>query len=156
MDSKTAEIQLDRVLAFFPRVDNKASALFAINSTMLGVLAARLDVPDFSVWYTTLCAALSVAGITYSIANLYLCAYPHLKGGYGSSVYFQSIATKTESAFLDEFTKIDDNHWLSDVGAQIWRNSEILSAKFTSLKQSFIATLVSLGPWTLCVFFTGV
>lgn len=152
MDSQTAERQLDRVMGFFPRVDNKASALFAINSTLLGVLAAWLDLADFYTWYIGLCAALAAAAIVYSFAHIYFCAYPHLKGGGGSRVYFQSIAQQTESAFVDEFANINEAQWMKDISAQIWRNSEILSIKYSSLKHSFIATLVALAPWTIAVF----
>jgi hypothetical protein len=155
VDTATAERQLDRVMGFFPRVDNKASALFAINSTMLGVLAARLDRPDLTIWYSALCAALVTVGVVYSFAQLYICAYPHLKGGGGSYVYFQAIAKRTEQKFSDEFKALDDELWLHDVSRQVWRNSEILSIKFSSLKHAFIATLAALAPWTLAVFFTG-
>jgi hypothetical protein len=72
MDTTTAEQQLDRVMGFFPRVDSKASALFAINSTMLGVLAARLDRTDFDTWYIVLCAALAAIRVIYSFGNLLL------------------------------------------------------------------------------------
>ena len=47
MKIEIAERQLDRIMAFFPRVDGKASALLAINSTILGVLAARVVRADF-------------------------------------------------------------------------------------------------------------
>ena len=155
MDSKVASEQLNRVLGFFPRVDGKASGLFAINSTMLGVLAARFDRADFEVWYTSLSASLTVAALIYSFSQLYRCAYPQLKGGSGSYVYFQSIATRTESNFVDDFTKLKDTDWLRDLTAQIWRNSEILVTKYSALKHAFITTLIALIPWALAISFTG-
>ena len=155
LDSKVASEQLNRVLGFFPRVDGKASGLFAINSTMLGVLAARFDPTDLAEWYTSLSAALTVAALIYSFAQLYLCAYPQLKGGGGSYVYFQSIAARTESNFVDDFVKLDEKEWLRDLTAQIWRNSEILSAKYAALKHAFITTLIALIPWALAISFTG-
>jgi len=136
-------------------VDSKAFALLAINLTMLAVLAARLDSADLSTWYIVLCAALAVVGVAYSLGSLYLCAYPNLKGGSGSYVYFQAIANRIESTFVDEFTALDEKRWLRDISCQVWRNSEILSIKFAALKHSFIGTLAALVPWTSALFFTG-
>jgi hypothetical protein len=39
---------------------------------------------------------------------------------------------------------------------QIWRNSEILSAKFTAIKIAFILTALSLLPWFLFLLATSV
>jgi Pycsar effector protein len=150
-----ASEQLDRTLAFFPRVDGKASGLFAINSAMLGVLAARFEPTDLAEWYTSLSAALTTVALVYSFTQLYLCAYPQLKGGGGSYVYFQSIASRTESNFVDDFTKLEEKEWMRDLTAQIWRNSEILSAKYAALRHAFTGTLIALIPWALVISFTG-
>lgn len=155
IDSNVASDQLNRILNFFPRVDGKASGLFAINSTMLGVLAARFGPTDLHEWYTTLSSVLAVLALTYSFVQLYICAYPQTKGGSGSYVYFQSIASKTESTFINEFINLDEQDWLRDLSGQIWRNSEILSVKYAALKQSFVTTLVALIPWALAISFTG-
>jgi hypothetical protein len=156
IDSKVASDQLNRVLAFFPRVDGKASGLFAINSTMIGVLAARLNATNLGYWYTILSLAVTVAALVYSLGQLYVCAYPRLKGGGGSYVYFQAIASRPESTFVDEFVKLDEDRWVRDLSAQIWRNSEILSAKYAALKHSFVTTLIALLPWSLAISLTGI
>jgi hypothetical protein len=46
-----AERQLDRVLSFFPRVDAKASFLFALDTGLLALLALNLRQDDFRVWF---------------------------------------------------------------------------------------------------------
>ena len=45
----TASVQLDRVLGFFPRVESKASALFAVDTGMLALLALNLRMGDFAL-----------------------------------------------------------------------------------------------------------
>ena len=47
----TSETQLDRVLSFFPRVEAKASFLFALNTGMLALLALNLRLDDFLIWF---------------------------------------------------------------------------------------------------------
>jgi hypothetical protein len=154
IDSKTASDQLNRILTFFPRVDNRASLLFTVNSALLGVLAAGFHPEQIQDWYVLIPAGLTLGALVYSFGSLYLCAYPNTKGGNGSNVYFESIARKTESAFVDEFRKLDEEEWLRDLSAQIWRNSEILSLKYKYLKHSMRSTIISLLPWSVFLSFS--
>lgn len=156
MDSKTASDQLNRILSFFPRVDSKASALLAINSTMIGVLAARAKAEHFNYWYIVACGALAIAALSYSLIQLYLCAYPKTKGGSGSHVFFGSIAARTESDYIDSFKVLNDDQWLRDLSGQVWRNSEILCEKYLALKHSFVSTIVALVPWAIAIAFTSI
>lgn len=154
IDSKVASEQLNRILTFFPRVDNRASMLFAANSAILGVLAASLrseHLQDPKI-YTP--AALAAISLIYSFICLYRCAYPDTNGGSGSNVFFGSIAKKTESAFVDGFRKLQEDEWLRDIAAQIWRNSEILCLKYKYLKHSMVSTMISLVPWAVLISFT--
>ncbi|QCO55235.1 hypothetical protein EOK75_05275 [Pseudorhodobacter turbinis] len=77
IDSKIAGDQLNRILTFFPRVDNRASMLFAANSAILGVLAARVRVEHLQNWQVLIPAGLTLAALVYSFGSLYLCAYPN-------------------------------------------------------------------------------
>ncbi|WP_420821922.1 Pycsar system effector family protein [Pseudorhodobacter turbinis] len=78
----------------------------------------------------------------------------HTRGGNGSNVFFGSIAQKTESAFVDGFRKLDEEEWLRDLAAQIWRNSEILCLKYKYLKHSMFSTMVGLMPWAIFISLT--
>lgn len=128
--------------------------LFAANSAILGVLAARIDVKHFDDWRIFVPAFLSLIAIAYSFGSLYLCAYPNTRGGNGSNVFFGSIARKTESAFVDEYRKLTEEEWLRDISAQIWRNSEILCLKYKFLKSSMISTMLGLIPWSIFISLT--
>lgn len=154
IDSRVASEQLDRILTFFARVDSRASMLFAANSAILGVLAARVDVKHLEDWQISVPAALSLIAIVYSFGSLYLCAYPNTRGGNGSNVFFGSIARKTESAFVDEFRRLSEEEWLRDLAAQIWRNSEILCLKYKFLKNAMISTTLGLIPWAVFISLT--
>lgn len=155
VDSKIASDQLNRILTFFPRVDNRASLLFTVNSALLGVLAVRVHPEQIQDLYVLIPASLTIGALVYSFGSLYLCAYPNTKGGNGSNVYFEAIAQKTESAFVDGFRKLDEDEWLRDLSAQIWRNSEILSLKYKYLKHSMRSTIFSLLPWSVFLTLTS-
>jgi hypothetical protein len=155
IDSKVASDQLNRILTFFPRVDNRASMLFAANSAILGVLAARIRVEQLPNMQLLISAGLALAALIYSFSNLYLCAFPNTKGGSGSHVFFGSIAEKPESAFVDGFRKLEEDEWLRDLAAQVWRNSEILCLKYKYLKHSMSSTMLGLVPWAIFVSLSG-
>ncbi|GGE05261.1 hypothetical protein SAMN05421774_101865 [Gemmobacter megaterium] len=154
LDGKVASDQLNRILTFFPRVDSRASMLFAANSAILGVLAARVRVEHLQNWQVYVPAGLALAALVYSFANLYMCAFPNTKGGNGSNVFFGSIAQKTESSYVDGFRKLEEDEWFRDLAAQVWRNSEILCLKYKYLKHSMSSTMLGLIPWALFISLT--
>lgn len=150
--------QLKLVLSFFPRVDSKLSVVLAINTGMLAVLGA--DAPPLSdlSWAMLLSAGLAVALLGVSVAFLYRGAFPSLRGGNASLVYFREIAKLTEHQFVEHFKHQDDEQRVNDLLGQVWRNSEILKAKFDALKYAFIFLALALIPWlaALALFATHV
>lgn len=142
-----ASEQLNRVLGFFGRVESKASALFAINSALLAILCLNLSRNDIHIWYLAASAILAVCLILISHYFLYRCAFPSLKGGNNSLIYFREIANRTEAKFIDEFVSAGEDELTRDILGQVWRNAEILKIKFNSVKVAFILTAISLLPW---------
>lgn len=144
---EVADRQLDRILEFFPRVESKASLLFAIDTGMLAVLALNITKADLVIWYLATSAVLALGFIAASFWYLYKCAFPNLDGGAASLVYFREIAGKTEANYIDQFQKQTTDTYVRDLLGQVWRNSEILRMKFDYLKIAFILTAVALVPW---------
>ena len=66
-----------------------------------------------------------------------------------SLIYFREIAVRTETKFIDEFTKQSSAEHAKDLLAQVWRNSEILKAKFDRLKIAFVFLALSIPPWVV-------
>jgi Family of unknown function (DUF5706) len=87
---------------------------------------------------------------------LYKGAFPNLKGGTASLVYFREIARRTEAKFIDEFTKQTAGEYAKDMLGQVWRNSEILKEKFDCLRLAFIFLALGIPPWvaSLAIFST--
>jgi|SRR5271165_5402496 len=141
--------QLNLVLSFFPRVESKASVLFAINTGMLAFLASHSPpIKQFSL-LMEISASLTLVLLGCSIVVLYRGAFPHLKGGQSSLIYFRQIASLTEHKFIEEFTGQTEEQYANDLLAQAWRNSEILTAKFDCIKSSFVLTALALIPWVV-------
>jgi len=149
------ERQLDRINAYYPRLDAKVSALFAIASGQIAVAALNLSANDLKLWWITVPLVVFVLTISVTLINLYRCAYPHLDGGHKSLIYFKEIATLRESEYIDQLAASDEASLKADVAGQIWRNSEIVNCKYRYLKNATIAAMLSLVPWGILLASTS-
>ena len=144
------------VLSFFSRVDAKLSVVLAVDTGMLAVLGA--DSPPIKTysWLMIIVAGITILLLGLSIMFLYRGAFPSLKGGDASLIYFREIAGRTEHKFVEEFKEQSDEHYVSDLLGQVWRNSELLKVKFDSLKMAFNLLAFSIIPWlvSLALFAT--
>lgn len=153
--SEIAGNQLDRVLAFFPRVDAKGSVLLAVDTGMLAVLAS--DYPSsHSFDYMLLITLVPVLFIGISLWHLYMGAFPSLKGGHDSLIYFREIAKRTESRFIEQFMAQSDEVYVNDLLSQTWRNSEILREKFNHISSAFNWMALAILPWLGSLVFLAV
>jgi pycsar effector protein len=153
--SESARDQLNRVLGFFPRVDAKASVVFAVNTGMLAFLAAKVPPLDLLNWWEIAIPALAIVLLSVSLWQLYKGAFPKLEGGNMSLVYFREIAGRTEAKFIEEFKKQSESDLINDLLGQAWRNSVILREKFDHLKMAFVFLALAIPPWVVSlVMFT--
>jgi hypothetical protein len=146
-----AQEQLTLVLSFFSRVDAKASALLAIDTGMLAILASNAPpLANMSVLSCVL-SGLTIAMLAASLWFLYRVAFPSLDGGHQSLVYFREVARRTETNFIDAFTGQEQDARVKDLLGQVWRNSCILTKKFDALKLAFILMALAILPWSVSV-----
>lgn len=146
--------QLDLVLSFFSRVDAKLSTVLAINTGMLGALGAMVPPIQSASWPMAIAPALTVVLLGFSYFFLYRGGFPVTKGGYASLIYFKNIAERNESSYITAYTNLSAEELRSDILAQVWRNSDILSVKFSYLRSAFVAMALGVLPWviSLCTF----
>jgi hypothetical protein len=143
--------QLNLVLSFFPRVDAKSSVVLAVNTGMVGYLAAHLPSPITLAPWELIPPSISFLLSALSYWHLYKGAFPKLEGGNLSLVYFQEIAKRTEAKFIDEFVKQSEQEYAKDLLGQAWRNAEILKQKFSHLKWAFVFLAWSVLPWAIAL-----
>jgi hypothetical protein len=74
---------LERVHAFFPRAEGKASFIFAFDTALLGSIALNLQKSDVTNWITMVAACTAVVLLSASIYHVYATlshgALPNLK-----------------------------------------------------------------------------
>lgn len=155
-DLSVIEAQFARILSFFPRLDAKAAGLFAVNSAILTIASLNLEAGDIFRWYIALTLLLLLIGLTTSYIYLYKCNFPDIKGGEGSILYFVAISGRTESDYREAVEAADEDRYRSDMLAQIWRNSQILSEKYKSVAVAYKLTLATLIPFALFLALTAV
>lgn len=154
MKAEFAKGHLDLILSFFPRVESQIALLLGVNVAMIGYLGSKLPPPSrwrsMEPWIAIVLTIAAIAFLAIFIA-LYRAAFPSLEGGQRSLVYFREIATRTESGFLSEYRALEDDAFLRDLAGQIWRNSEILRAKYDRVKLAYQAFAVALPAWVASV-----
>jgi hypothetical protein len=144
---EVAERHVASVQSFHPRIDTKVTALFAVSSAQIAIVALNLSIEDFAVWYKSLLILLYVLTSGFIHFNLYLCTYPHLDAGSRALSFFGDVAKTGEAEFLHEYVSMSVDELTHDFARQIWRNSHIVAAKYRYLKISTIALFFSTLPW---------
>lgn len=154
-DVDVIQRQLDRVLGFFPRVEARINGLFGVNTFILAIGALNVSAPDLKLWFVTVPGLFAMAGLLASYAYLYRANFPDVKGSQGSLVYFAEIQKRTEANYQSELLVCSDERFQGDLVGQIWRNSQILSAKYVFVRNAIIATTVSLLPFFIFLAVTA-
>lgn len=155
-DKDVIEAQLARVLGFFPRVDAKVSGLFTINSAILTISALNVKAGDFRRWYIAVPAVALLLCLGASLAFLYRCNFPELKGGGGSLIYFGSVQRRTEVEYKADLEAASDDAYRSDMIEQVWRNSVILCTKYREVALAIRLTLAALLPFVVFLTMTSI
>ena len=153
-----AELRLDlldkvlaRNVAWIRSADTKATLLLAVNTAMLGVLAAL--VPATNTWtaYSTLSAAIATIALLTSGGFLVAASFPRLGGPRGSLVYFEGIASHDINEYVTKMVSAESADILADFAKQCHRNAEIAKAKFKHIRSATICVLLSVAPWLVAI-----
>ncbi len=152
MNTERAEKILTLQLDWVRTADSKVPPLFAIDISMLGLLAALVKL--LPAWTIPAAVACSIAAIPLllSLVFLALAMFPRLDGPKESNVFFGGIAKQSEKSFKANFFKASDSDIQDDLLGQAYRNAEIASKKYSNIKLAFILTFCSALPWIAAVY----
>lgn len=62
-------------------------------------------------------------------------------------MYFGEIAKRTEVDFIEKYGSAPEEQLKRDLLGQVWRNAEIVTAKYRHLKQASAGVAAGLAPW---------
>jgi hypothetical protein len=123
--------------------------VLAVDAAMMATLSASVPTLPKVSWCMAIAPIITTGLIVVSYVFLYRGGFPNLKGGHSSVIYFKDIAKRNESNFIEEYERQTPESLRKDVLAQVWRNSEILSQKFHSLRIAFVWMALAAIPWSI-------
>jgi len=147
------EANLDRQLSWIRATDSKLALAFALNTGMLGVLAA-VSPKQACAWDVApaIFASFAAAFALASLVCLTFASFPRTEGPRGSLVFFGGIAQRTATQFKEAVAALSDESYIDDLANQCHRNAEIANRKFSWVQRAFICLYLAVPPWGLAVF----
>ena len=150
--SELLEKNLARNLAWITAADSRVSPLFAINTAMLGVVAALLPKPALWEKLPLVTAVLTVICLGVSLVCIFLTTIPRTTGPKSSLLFFGGIAQKDAQQYLQAIQAHKDDDYVQDLAFQVHRNAEIAAAKFKWIGCAMRWTLIGVLPWLFTIF----
>jgi hypothetical protein len=146
-----SEQTLDRLLALVGAADQKTGLILAIDTGMLGVLAALA--PSAQAWtiFSAIVASIAVLTLLTSVICLAMATFPRTRDPKGSLIYFGGIVTHTEADYVKKISSISNSEYLEDLARQCYRNAEIAQTKYTFVRTAMLSLFVSVVPWLIAV-----
>jgi len=145
-----AEVNLERLLEWVNRFDNKSLLVLGLNTAMLGALSAFI-IPLY-VWSYLIgfFAVLTIALLGSSLLFSFSSTYPQTEGP-SSLLYFETAAQIGFNEYREAFLKQTDKDYLDDLLNQCHRNSQIFSEKSHRLKCAYLLLILSILPWMMTI-----
>ena len=149
---QVSEKELQRLLDWVSRLDNKFVLVLGIDTGMLGVVASLFPRPDLWTWPMIVVAACSALLLAVCFGFAAYGIYPQTKGPSQSLIYFASIARKSFKEYKRDFSKQTSEEYLDDLLEQCHQNAKITDSKFSRLKWAYRMIFIALAPWVATIY----
>jgi hypothetical protein len=148
-----AQWVFERHLAWIAAAEVKVGVIVAIQTAMLGGLAAAFSVSDLAArtaW--AYLATLSAAGLgVLSIFCAAMVLMPRTSGPETSLLFFAKVTNFSPEEYFEKFLKSSPEELLRDWTAQIHRNAEIAMDKYFWVRRSIGWAFFSTVPWIFSI-----
>lgn len=147
------ERNLARQLTWIAAADSRSSFILAIDTGMLGLLAA-VSPKSASAWTVAPAVFAAFAGALSltSLIALSLASFPRTRGPKGSLIFFGGIAKLEASEYRTAACDLSTEAYIDELCAQCHRNAEIADLKFVWVRRSLLALYLSVMPWCLALY----
>lgn len=147
----TAQWMLERQLNWISAADVKVGVVVAIDTAMLGGLAAAFaSTQEHTGWAIATCIlALGLSGVGLFCAAL--AVFPRLDGPPDSMLFFGKVAAMKPSDYMTKLVQAPDEDLLSDWAMQIHRNAMIAKMKHGWVKLAVLWSFFSTPFWIAAV-----
>lgn len=151
-DPKMLEKNLDRLLHWIGAADSKIAPILAIDTAMIGVLAALYSKLSVSLGWCLWLVIPSVIVLGLSILTLAIAVFPRTKGPEGSTIYFGGIASCEFKTYKAKMCELHPEEYRDDLIAQCHRNAQIAAEKYKWVKRSMICLFPGIVFWVPAVY----
>lgn len=147
------ENNLARQLMWIGAAESKVSFVFAVNTAMLGVLAA-VSPKSACNWEvaTVIITALAAIFCLASLLSLSFASFPNTTGPKGSLIYFGGVTQRDSQQYHEAVSGMSAEAYIEDLSAQCHRNAEIAGLKYTWVRRSLILLYLAVIPWGLSIY----
>lgn len=150
---RVAQWVLERNLGWIAAAEIKVGVIVALDTAMLGVLAASFS--GLQPLERTACANFFTVVAAISIVAAIICAamsvLPRVNGPQQSLLFFGCIAQHHCPNYAAKFRAATEGDMLEDCLAQIHRNAEIARDKFMWVRRSMKWSFFSVAPWVVAL-----
>lgn len=150
---EAAQWLFERTLGWIAAADVKVGVAIALDTAMLGGLAAAFAGSDYhlrTAWCYLLVLA-AAAGMAFAMFCAGMAALPRMRGPVSSMIFFGRVVEKDVITYVDAFSKMTEQEFLADLATQIHRNSEIARDKHHWVRKSLFWSFLSAGVWILAI-----
>ncbi len=147
------EKNLARQIAWISAADSKISFVFAIDTALLGLLAA-VSPKQASSWTVApaIFAAFAAVFVLASLIFLSLASFPRTKGPKSSLIFFGGIVQRDADQFRRAMCEMSAESHIDDLCVQCHRNAEIAERKFVWVQRAMVTLYLSVAPWFLAIY----
>jgi len=146
------EKTLERIHQAIHATDAKVYSVITLDALLVGALVALLPAPNAWSVVKIVSFAVTAVPITCSICFVLLVAIPRFGGPPGSLLFFRAIKDKPLDHFAVEVRNATTETYLTDLIAQVHRNSEISASKYRYLAFSIVSMMAAIPLWLISVF----
>lgn len=144
---------LERNLHWIAAADVKIGVVVALDTAMLGTLAAAFSALP-AAQRTTWAYLFSVLAACFLVAAL-ICArmsvLPRTEGPKSSFIFFGRIAEHNAPDYAEAFKKASEDDLLNDCLAQVHRNAQIACDKHAWVRAGMMWSFGAVAPWALAL-----
>lgn len=147
----TAQWMVERQLHWISAADVKIGVIVAIDTAMLGGLAAAFAASqDHTAWAMAMCVgALVLSGV--GLFCTAMAVFPRLDGPPDSMLFFARVAAVKPSDYVTKLAQVSDEELLCDWATQIHRNAMIAKLKHGWVKSAMLWSFFSTPFWLAAV-----
>lgn len=138
---------LERNLEWVSSADVKVGVVIAIDTAMLGGLAAVFGAAEVKTNVAVFFAIFAALLEAIAIFSAGMCVVPILKGPDKHLVFFGKIASLKSGVYAEKFKSSSEVDFLDDILAQIHRNAEIALQKHQWVNIAMRWSFLSMPFW---------